>query len=239
MKNLISFIVNCAKAFDICSPVVSCRNETSSFSSAVEVIDLCASDSDCDEVEYPAAAIFPSNEDLDLFQPSIVAEYLLESFVLCRYSLHIRTAVALIASVCLMKYQRWRVRRSHPKRPLYLHHLSAGTVLAAILHTEAFAVVSSPMNAGDAIVPEKDYALSTEFLRYLLGSEYTPHRRGRWYDRLCINLDRFALAHEQLAGDIQAPLFASAVRAVTKHYLQEALYKDSAVKVQYLPKFVE
>lgn len=45
-------------------------------------------------------------------------------------------------------------------------------------------------NKSATTMPAKEYALSSLLLQLMLSLPYTPHRRGRWIDRLCLNLEK-------------------------------------------------
>ena len=189
---------------------------------------------------------------MEVKPPSAVARHIITQFAFAG-CLPLRTAVALVAGMCFMRFTAYRnacrarnAELGKNAAPEYLSVLNAGTVLAGIIHKEVFDII-----AGERLDPErdlrdgagevavctsnaaKDFLLSTEMLRLLLSStgmsvlvpddthsgttvgagpclghynnynynySYTPHRRGRWYDRICINIERYLAADSRVHG---------------------------------------
>jgi len=200
----------------------------------------------------------------DVCVPSMVAKTLFEEHVqtgrLC-----MRTAVAIVAGICLKRYSAYCHGEGTSSAcgscvktvPDYIAVLNAGTVLAAVLHREAFDVVTLTGVGGGAdaaALPEwaalKDFMLSTELLRLLLSCQYdgvsssgegvqgrcravcryTPHRRGRWYERLCINLERQVPSRRV---DGETAVVDMALLHLVLQYLLNSICSDPHVEVAF------
>lgn len=72
-----------------------------------------------------------------------------------------------------------------------------------------------------------------------LGGGYTPHRRGRWYDRLCINLERYVATNTtsstcaHVGEAVEADYIQSAAMQLCYQYLNNSLC-DPYVEVCFL-----
>lgn len=285
LVQLCNLVVESARIFDFRDGAVAAQTSVSNTRSAgTDVIVLSDSDDDDCSGSSPAvtraaqaAAVAPAAPcRLDEHLPSAVARHLLDNFVHTGL-LPLRTAIALISGICFMQFTTYRdmdraedAASGLSAAPAYLSVLSAGTVLATVLHKESFDIITGErkeaMDAGNSAsaTAAKDFMLSTEMLRLLLSTSdlpsvssdqisdcssatehgccYTPHRRGRWYDRLCINIERYlSVDISQDCGVASSSARASAgtselsVGAALNHlnlqYLLNSVHNDPYVEV--------